>query len=164
MAADAQTLSDIEAIKQLKARYFRLLDQKRWDEWRDVFVPDVEIRTPDDTGDPAPIVGRDAFVDGLRAMIDAVPTVHHGHMPEITVDGDTASGVWAMEDHLFWPPEFGLGHMWGTGWYEETYLRCDDGAWRIASMYLRRIRIEAAGNQIFPRTGGQSGTQRGATE
>ena len=151
MSSNQEALADIEAIKSLKARYFRLLDQKRWDKWRDVFTPEVSISTPDDTGDATPIVGRDVFVDGLKAILEAVPTAHQGHMPEITVDGDTASGVWAMEDHLFWPPESGLGHMWGLGWYEETYERCDDGAWRIATMHLRRIRSEAAGNQIFPR-------------
>ena len=35
-------------------------------------------------------------------------------MPEITVDGDTASGVWAMEDHLFWPPDTVLA--WGESY------------------------------------------------
>ena len=144
-------LADIEAVRQLKARYFRLMDQKRWDEWRDVFVEDLEVCTPDDTGDPDPTVGRDDWIAGLRAMIDPVRTIHHGHMSEIEIDGDTARGIWSMEDHLFWPPESGLGHMWGTGWYEETYRRGDDGAWRIASMTLRRIRIESDGRQIFPR-------------
>lgn len=151
MGLTLEQLADIEEIRRLKARYFRLMDQKKWDEWRDVFVEDVQITTPDDTGDPNPIIGRDAFVDGLIAMIDSVPTIHHGHMSEIEVDGDTAIGVWSMEDHLFWPPEFGLGHMWGTGWYEDTYRRCDDGQWRVATMYLRRIRVEANGAQIFPR-------------
>jgi SnoaL-like domain len=39
---DAATLAEIEAIKQLKARYFRLLDTKRWDEWREIFSKDFE--------------------------------------------------------------------------------------------------------------------------
>jgi SnoaL-like protein len=30
---NAQGLGEIERIKQLKARYFRLLDEKRWQEW-----------------------------------------------------------------------------------------------------------------------------------
>ncbi|MEQ8842610.1 MAG: nuclear transport factor 2 family protein [Acidimicrobiales bacterium] len=149
----ARNAADIEAIRRLKARYFRLLDQKRWDDWRDVFVRDVEILTPDDTGDPNPIVGRDRFVDGLAEMLATVTTVHHGHMVEIEVDGDVATGIWSMEDHLFWPPEIGLGHMWGTGWYEEDYRRDDDGEWRIARMYLRRIRVESDGKQMFPREG-----------
>jgi len=37
---DAATLAEIEAIKQLKARYFRLLDTKQWDAWREVFSDD----------------------------------------------------------------------------------------------------------------------------
>lgn len=151
MAPTADDLADIESIRQLKARYFRLMDQKRWDEWRDVFVEDVEICTPDDTGDPTPAVGRDSWIEGLKAMIDPVSTIHHGHMSEIAVNGDEARGVWAMEDHLFWPPESGLGHMWGTGWYEETYRRGADGEWRIATLYLRRIRVESDGRQLFPR-------------
>ena len=81
------------------------------------------IRTPDDTGDDTPINGNDAFVEMLMSMIGEVITVHHGHMSEISVDGDEASGVWSMEDHLWWPPQYGLGHMWGCGWYEETYRR-----------------------------------------
>ena len=28
-----QRLVDIEAIKQLKARYFRFMDTKRWQDW-----------------------------------------------------------------------------------------------------------------------------------
>lgn len=151
MAPTPQDLVDIEEIRRLKARYFRLMDQKRWDEWRDVFVEDVEILTPDDTGDTNPIVGREEFVDGLKGMLATVITTHHGHMSEIEIDGDSAAGVWSMEDNLFWPPEFGLGHMWGTGWYEETYRRCGDGAWRIATMYLRRIRVESDGKQLFPK-------------
>lgn len=151
MVPTPDDLADIEAVRQLKARYFRLMDQKRWDEWHDVFVDDLEVCTPDDTGDPTPTVGRDDWIAGLRAMIDPVRTVHHGHMSEIEIDGDTARGIWSMEDHLFWPPESGLGHMWGTGWYEETYRRGDDGAWRIATMTLRRIRVESDGRQLFPR-------------
>ena len=38
----AEQTADIEAIRQLKARYFRLMDQKRWEELLDVFTADVE--------------------------------------------------------------------------------------------------------------------------
>ncbi len=147
---DAAVLSDVEAIRQLKARYFRLLDSKRWDEWRDVFTDDVSTWTPDDTGAEEPMIGRDPFVDGLKAILHDVITVHHGHMSEIDVDGDTAAGVWSMEDDLWWPPDSGIGHLRGAGWYEERYRRCDDGEWRISSMRLRRIRIEIDGAVIFP--------------
>ena len=34
----ATTLCEIEAIKQLKARYCRYLDTKQWDDWRQLFT------------------------------------------------------------------------------------------------------------------------------
>jgi hypothetical protein len=141
---------DIEAIKALKSRYFRLLDQKRWDEWAEVFTDDVQVDTSDD-GVAEVISGRRAFVDGLRPMLEGVRTVHHGHMPEIQLESaDAATGVWSMEDHLFWPADQGGMAMWGTGWYEERYVRGAGGEWRIAEMKLRRNRIEVNGEQVFP--------------
>ena len=34
-------MDDIEAIKQLKARYFRTMDTKDWDGFADVFAPNL---------------------------------------------------------------------------------------------------------------------------
>jgi SnoaL-like domain len=148
---DAMEITDIEAIRVLKARYFRLMDQKRWSEWLDVFTEDVVIATPDDTPGQDPIVGREPFVAFLSPILEGVITCHHGHMPEITSTGaDTARGVWSMEDRLDWPDDEGGALMLGTGWYEETYRREADGNWRIATLTLRRIRIEANGMRIFP--------------
>ena len=90
---DASQLADIEEIRRLKARYFRLMDSKRWDEWRDVFTDDVEVRAPADTGSDEPTRGRDTFIEATRVFIDDVITVHHGHMSEIDVVGDTATGA-----------------------------------------------------------------------
>ena len=36
----AEKLWDIEQIKQLKARYFRLMDTKDWAAWKDLFTDD----------------------------------------------------------------------------------------------------------------------------
>ena len=46
-----QQLMDIEAIKQLKARYFRFMDEKRWDEWGQVFTHDATLDTTEDAKD-----------------------------------------------------------------------------------------------------------------
>ena len=40
-----QALDEIEAIKQLKARYFRLMDTKQWDAFGEVFS--LELATQD---------------------------------------------------------------------------------------------------------------------
>ena len=55
-----EELTEIERIKQLKARYFLLMDQKRWDEWADVFCEDVTIDT---TEEGAPLI--EADTEGL---------------------------------------------------------------------------------------------------
>jgi ketosteroid isomerase-like protein len=145
-----EELVEIERIRQLKARYFRLLDLKDWDAWRDVFCADVVIDT---TQDGAPrIEGRDAFITFLKTVLAGVITVHQGHMAEIALAGpDTATGVWAMEDELWWPPDRGGLHLHGRGWYHERYRKEADGAWRIAHLELRRIRVEVNGKQTFPR-------------
>ena len=48
---NADTIADIEEIKQLKARYFRLMDTKQWDEWADLFTDDLDTWFEDDDGD-----------------------------------------------------------------------------------------------------------------
>ena len=45
--SDVQQLLDIEAIKQLKARYFRLMDLKQWDDWGMVFATDCIMEVPE---------------------------------------------------------------------------------------------------------------------
>lgn len=135
-----EDLVEIERIKQLKARYFLLMDQKRWDEWADVFCEDVTIDTREE-GTPL-IHGRQAFRDFLPPILQDVTTCHQGHTPIITLTGpDTAEGTWAMQDLLWWPPGSPFEHLEGLGWYEEEYRRDADGEWRIAHLKLRRIRV-----------------------
>ena len=47
----ATPADDIEAIRQLTARYFRTLDQKDWSGYRQVFTDDVEIDVTADAAD-----------------------------------------------------------------------------------------------------------------
>jgi hypothetical protein len=130
--------ADIEAIKALKARYFRLMDTKDWDALAEVFTPDVEI---DMTGEGSGITRSVAeYMPFLRANIEEVTTVHHGHMPEITLlSPTTARGIWAMEDKLWWPEGSPLVHLHGYGHYHETYEK-SGGEWQIKTMKLTRLR------------------------
>lgn len=142
----------IEEIRQLKARYFLLMDQKKWDEWGNVFCEDVVIDT---TQEGTPLIhGRQAFLDFLPQMLEGVTTVHHGHMSVIDITGPTtATGTWSMEDMLWFPESTGGAKIWGMGWYFEKYRKDPDGAWRIEELKLRRIRVEVNGLQTFPSTG-----------
>ena len=129
---------DIEAIKRLKARYFRTMDNKDWDGMAEVFADDVEI---DMTGEGGGVTrGVAAFMPYLRENIETVTTVHHGHMPEIELTSPTtAAGIWAMEDKLWWPEGGPMRHLHGYGHYHETYEKTASG-WRIKSLKLTRLR------------------------
>ena len=130
---------DIEEIKQLKARYFRTMDTKDWDGMRQVFTDGVVMDTSESGG--GVVTGADEFMAFLRDVLADAVTVHHGHMPEITLTSDTtATGVWAMEDTIRWPDGTKLH---GFGHYHETYERAD-GTWRIASSTLTRLLVDFA--------------------
>ncbi|HKA03010.1 MAG TPA: nuclear transport factor 2 family protein [Acidimicrobiales bacterium] len=128
---------DIDAIRQLKARYFRTMDTKDWNGLAAVFTDDVVI---DMTGEGARVThGVAEYMPFLRQHIEPVITVHHGHMPEIELtSATTATGIWAMEDELWWPSGGPISHMHGYGHYHETYEKTDAG-WRIKTMTLTRL-------------------------
>lgn len=137
----------IEEIKQLKARYFRALDRKEWDEFGAVLARDAVLEVPE-----AGMVteGRDAIVAAVSAALAGARTVHHGHMPEIEVTGpDTARGTWAMSDYVEWPPT-GAGDrvgLQGYGHYREEYVR-EEGRWRITRSRLERLRVDPLGGRL----------------
>ncbi len=136
-----QRLVDIEEIKQLKARYFRFLDTKQWDDWGQVFATDVVMEVPEAN---MVTTGRDEVVARVSAALEGTQTAHHGHMPEIEITGtDTARGTWAMFDYVEWPrneagERQGLN---GYGHYHEEYVR-EHGTWRIARTRLERLRVD----------------------
>jgi len=130
-------MDDVEAIRQLKARYFRTMDTKDWPEMRRVFADDAVIDTSASGG--GVIAGADAFMSFLRETLDGVITAHHGHMPEITLmSPETASGIWALQDLLIWPDG---SRMHGFGHYHETYEKID-GTWLIRTLTLSRLHMD----------------------
>lgn len=138
----AQELRDIEQIKQLKARYFRLMDTKHWDEWADLFTDDMRFwndNEPDPEGRPPITSSGAAFVSMVSKLLANAVTVHQGHMPEIELTGErSATGVWSMYDWVD-APDRNI-HFEGWGHYTEKYEKSDDGRWRIKDMHLTRLR------------------------
>lgn len=136
----------IEEIKQLKARYFRLMDAKDWASWRELFTDDCYLRWGPGADDH--VRGGDALVEFVSGRVGKLAgmTVHHGHMPEIDVTGPTtATGTWALFDYLDVSFAGGgsspMGHRMGYGRYFEEYRR-DDGRWRISSITLVFTRMD----------------------
>ncbi len=132
-----EALAEIEAIKQLKARYCRLLDTKDWTGWRALFTDDFRSDTSPSGGKV--IVGADEFVAFTRKSLRDQPTVHQVHAPEIELtSATTARGVWALEDVVRFGPGLNLR---GYGHYHETYAKLD-GRWRFTSSTLTRLRVD----------------------
>jgi 3-hydroxyisobutyrate dehydrogenase-like beta-hydroxyacid dehydrogenase len=134
-------LADIEAIKQLKARYFRFIDTKDWESFRDLFTDDCVHHLPEDS--PVASMGNDQYFAMNEALLTPGVTTHHGHMPEITLRSETeADGIWAMFDYVQIEPPSGRVSIMGYGHYVETYRKCPDGMWRISSKRNERLRLD----------------------
>jgi len=133
---NVEHLADIEAIKQLKARYFRLMDTKNWAEFGDVFTRDAVLG-----GGDQEIAGRPAIVEFISTVSGGVRSAHQGFLPEIEILGaGQASGIWAMSDYFevrgTEPP---VGFQ-GYGHYADRYA-LEEGTWRISASRLTRIKI-----------------------
>ena len=127
----------IEAIKQTKAKYFRYMDTKQWDQLKALFTEDLVADFRDAPGYLNH--GRDDYMSMLVDAIGAATTVHQGHTPEITLlDERSATGVWSMFD-IVDHPDFLLQ---GWGHYHESYRLGDDGVWRIATVKLTRLKLD----------------------
>jgi bile-acid 7alpha-dehydratase len=129
-------LADIEAIKQLKHAYFRLLDSKQFEELGQLFVEDAT--TSYESGKYTHH-GRDEVVSFLSDSIGDRSIVHEhlGHHPEIVLTGaTTAVGSWYLHDRVIVAGvDFELG---GTAVYSDEYEKVD-GAWRIRHTGYERI-------------------------
>ncbi len=148
-----QEILDIEAIKQLKARYFRLLDGKEWDQFVEIFTEDVELlySVPEvqfvppgsqTTPDGMARVRRDQLLSFLREGDQGIRTFHLCHMPEITIEGaDSAVGRWRMTDCTQLHLEGGPQWFRGYGWYEDRYVRTAQG-WQISRSVFTRFDMD----------------------
>ncbi len=132
-------LSETEAIRRLKARYFRCLDTNMWDELLDCFTADAVLAEYE----------RNVFVEGGVAIIemlkqglgaDHIITAHHGHNAEIEITSDTtARAIWALNDYMF-NRQTNKGSR-GYGYYEDAYVK-EAGDWKIKSCTVTHVHKE----------------------
>jgi len=129
--------TDLDAIALVKARQLRTMDTKDWDGMGRTFTSDVVLDFTAIGG--AVTTGADAVVAMVRSALDGATSVHQVFQPEITVDADGASAIWAMQDVVVWQDgtrTIGFGH------YHETYTKID-GEWYIATSRLSRLYSDA---------------------
>ncbi|MET0268928.1 MAG: nuclear transport factor 2 family protein, partial [Sphingomonas sp.] len=149
-----EQLRATQEIRQLKARYFRGVDQADGALVRSVLAEHCVLDYRGCCTDPATardflpamnvvLRGRDAWVaDGMARF--GIVSVHQGHDFELTFTGETtADGIWSMTDRLWFPPGGAFATMTGYGHYIESYIKEPDG-WKIQTTHVTRIRVEAA--------------------
>lgn len=135
-------LEAIEDIRNLKAKHFRCLDMKAWDELPSVFTEAMRVATPD--GKIYADSGAN-YAALLQNSLANCVSCHQGLTAEINIlDEENARAIWAMQDVITWDdrhPTFGWKGFTGRGHYHETY-RFERGAWRIDTLMLTRLRLD----------------------
>lgn len=152
----------IEAIKNVKARYWYCMDTKDWAGLLAVFTDDAifdmradrafhrgergaledlePIEAAVTSGDKGLTIGAEAITNWIREAVETWKTVHHGHAPIIEVDApDHGTGIWPLMDYI----DDGASALKGYGHYHEEYLRVGD-RWLISKLQLTRIRTDGA--------------------
>jgi hypothetical protein len=140
-------LHELEAIKRLKYRYLRCLDQKLWEELAECFTPDARSSYG---GGRYAFEGRDAIMDFLRKAMGAPSFLssHRVHHPEIELTGpDTATGVWALEDTVI--ETRAAITIRGAAFYTDEYVKVD-GAWKIRFTGYKRTFEEVESRRDRP--------------
>ena len=131
-------IEDLEAIKQLKARYCEICDDNHNpDEIVTIFTEDGiwEGKGIGTAQGHAEI--RELFVGFQKAMSFSQHMVMN---PIIAVDGDTATGRW----YIFLPSTFRKSNQakWQGARYHEDYVR-EDGTWKIKHLRIAGPRMFA---------------------
>jgi bile-acid 7alpha-dehydratase len=128
-------MEDIEAIKKLKAKYFRCVDKKLWEEMETVLTEDAVA----DYGMGIELLqGRKAIIEFLKKNLDrdSMISVHQGHNPEIEITSDTtARGVWVLNDRLIIQT---IATLNGWRYYEDEYVKVN-GEWKKKSTKIANI-------------------------
>jgi hypothetical protein len=138
-------LEEIEAIKRLKYRYMRCIDQKLWQEMEGCFTPDA---TCSYSGGKYAFDGRDAIMKFLTESM-ARPTFlssHRVHHPEIELtSATTATGTWALEDWVIDEQHEITIH--GAAFYQDRYVKVG-GQWKIQHTGYERTFEEMAPRKV----------------
>jgi hypothetical protein len=138
---------ELEAIKRLKYKYLRCLDQKRWSELAECFTEDA---TSAYGGGKYSFEGRDAIMEFLEGAMgaDSFLSTHTVHHPEIDFTSETtATGIWALNDMVIETKANII--IRGASFYEDEYVKVD-GEWKIKSTGYERIYEETLSRADIP--------------
>ncbi len=132
-----RVLEDIEAIRNLKAKWWYSIDHKLWDEVGNCVAEDVVLHNPS----YYTIEGRKTLVEFLKKRLDAaIVTVHQGHHHEIEIMSETtARAKWAVRDQIVDSKANTV--FKGRYYYDDDFVK-ENGRWKLQRMTLNYILSE----------------------
>jgi ketosteroid isomerase-like protein len=144
LEARIRALEDIEAIKKLRARYWRCIREGLWDDFLDCFSDDAMV----DLGTGRQLQGKKALNKFYKEIFPTLRSViiPQGHNPEIDVLSETkAIGKWLIDNPQTEIPSNVSIRLGST--YDEEYEKKSDG-WRIkrqrvTHIYKEPIKLES---------------------
>ncbi len=140
-------LQELEAIKRLKYKYMRCLDEKRWDEMESCFTADATAAYGDGKYSFA---SRAQIIQFLRDALGPSSMISHHrvHQPEIDfTSATTATGIWALDDTVI--ETRANITIRGAAYYRDEYVKVD-GQWKIAATGYARIYEEVVSRADSP--------------
>ena len=134
---------DVQEIHELQGRYVNALMCAEWDDAVDCFAEDARI----DVYLHEPVTGKAAIEKWFKEVLLHTHAGKEGDIvvhPIISVDGDQATGKWALYMMYFYP-RTGQSLYWVHGFYQMKYVR-EHGRWKINEMFWReRIGLPGGG-------------------
>lgn len=131
-----EQLQQIEAIKQLKYRYFRAVDTHDWQLFSLCFCQDASAAY---NSGKLSAQGREAITQMISGAMDNpnILTMHQGHHPEIKlVSATEAEATWHLQDKVILT-EYKL-IIEGAALYQDKYRKID-GQWLHSHIGYKRI-------------------------
>jgi len=129
--ARLRAVEDRLEIMELEAVYARSFDDHDGDTWSSLFTADgIYQSRPEGDGPPEMFV---QGTDALRTFCTEAPFVgiHCFHLPQLTFQGDEATGRIHLEYYGHWREDPGAPYTKMVGYYDVAYRR-EGGRWRIA--------------------------------
>jgi hypothetical protein len=143
-STDLKELAEIEALKDVMAKFARFGDSQNWTEFRKLFSDDLVYpadagpRHNPDAPQAISIEGLDIFMSGMAPLFTGAHSCHRMYLPEIAVTGpDTAKSTWGLHD-LVKIPEYVFN---GYGQIHQDYRKID-GEWRITRSHTSRLFVD----------------------
>jgi hypothetical protein len=136
LAARAERIEDINAIKRLQRAYGYYVDEGRWDDVADLFADDASV----EIGFDGVYRGRAHIREYFRAFGNGKQGLNAGQlneylqlMPVITLQpgGQRARGTWRA---VILAGQLGKDAYWAEGPYENEYVK-ENGVWKIAGLH-----------------------------